>query len=448
MRPRPFLFCEGVVPMIEILWHGRGGQGAFTAARLLGAAGSLANGRYALAFPSFGPERRGAPMRAFTKVSDAPIGDRSAIHTADYVVYLDDTLFDDGWDAQLKPGGYALVNSTHGVGELQGMHPAAEGSTAHLMAIDANGISQEILGRPIPNTVFLGAIAALSDALTIEDVEEAIRQYMAPKLHEKNERIVRAAAQQVAKLRAAEVDAERGEGAGCAGTASGASGREAGSTGVAEAAGVAEVASDAAADAGATSADASSDASAAESVSKATDALVLAALAQPPRPACAIPTLRDGQPLPPERYARTTCYEAGYLVARNAGWRNLRPVIDQGHCAACRQCYMVCPDGAIYCAATLPDDAAANTASSDGRRAGKPLVCIDYDFCKGCGVCARACRFGAVLMVPEARALAVEEQARAQAQEGAQEQAGAQAHPSTVGASAQRTQEEGEVTAQ
>ena len=97
--------------MIEVLWHGRGGQGAFTAARLLGAAASMAEGTSALAFPSFGPERRGAPMRAFTKVSARPIGDRSAITRADYVIYLDDTLLAPGWESELKPGGIALVNS-------------------------------------------------------------------------------------------------------------------------------------------------------------------------------------------------------------------------------------------------------------------------------------------------------------------------------------------------
>ena len=80
--------------MLEFLWHGRGGQGAFTAARLLGAAYSLKNNNsYALAFPSFGPERRGAPIRSFTKLSDKYIGDRSEISKADYVVFLDDTLF-------------------------------------------------------------------------------------------------------------------------------------------------------------------------------------------------------------------------------------------------------------------------------------------------------------------------------------------------------------------
>ena len=97
--------------MIEVLWHGRGGQGAFTAARLLGAASSFADGSYALAFPSFGPERRGAPMRAFTKMSREPIGDRSAVNRANYVIYLDDTLLGEGWEDELLPDGKVIVNS-------------------------------------------------------------------------------------------------------------------------------------------------------------------------------------------------------------------------------------------------------------------------------------------------------------------------------------------------
>lgn len=171
--------------MIEVLWHGRGGQGAFTAARLLGAAASLADGRYALAFPSFGPERRGAPMRAFTKMDGAPIGDRSAIERADYVVYLDDTLLANGWEAELKPGGMVLVNSVRTF------------DNERIMALDADGISTDVLGRAIPNTVFLGALAALSDQVSVSDVEEAIRQYMPAKLHDKNIAIVREAHKQV-----------------------------------------------------------------------------------------------------------------------------------------------------------------------------------------------------------------------------------------------------------
>lgn len=129
------------VPIIEILWHGRGGQGAFTAARLLGAACSFADGRYALAFPSFGPERRGAPMRAFTKLDRKPVGDRSAVSQADIVIYLDNTLFGEGWEAELKEGGKVLVSTQETFDDPR------------VVSIDADGISAAILGRVIPNTV-------------------------------------------------------------------------------------------------------------------------------------------------------------------------------------------------------------------------------------------------------------------------------------------------------
>ena len=164
--------------MIEVLWHGRGGQGAFTAARLLGAAASLEEGAYALAFPSFGPERRGAPMRAFTKFSREPIGDRSAITRADFVVYLDETLLQPGWEHELKPGGRVLVNSCRQFDDRR------------IVAIDANGISTALLGRPIPNTVFLGALTVLCPAISEAAVKEAIAQYMPEKLHQKNWAVV------------------------------------------------------------------------------------------------------------------------------------------------------------------------------------------------------------------------------------------------------------------
>ena len=115
--------------MIEVLWHGRGGQGAFTAARLLGAAASLDDKRYALAFPSFGPERRGAPMRAFTKIDTVQIGDRSAVSKADFVIYLDGTLLAPDWERELKPGGICLVNT------------ADASDDPRLLAIDADGIT-------------------------------------------------------------------------------------------------------------------------------------------------------------------------------------------------------------------------------------------------------------------------------------------------------------------
>lgn len=174
--------------MIEVLWHGRGGQGAFTAARLLGAASAFEEGKYSLAFPSFGPERRGAPMRAFTKIDNSPIGDRSAVAKADFVVYLDDTLVGSDWDTELKPGAKVLVNSLKGFDDER------------IISIDANGISKEILGRPIPNTVFLGAILALSEGLSAEDIHRSIQEYMPAKLHAKNIAIVDAVVAEFAQL--------------------------------------------------------------------------------------------------------------------------------------------------------------------------------------------------------------------------------------------------------
>lgn len=164
--------------MIEVLWHGRGGQGAFTAAKLLGAAYCMDEGAFALAFPSFGPERRGAPIRAFTKMAREPIGDRSAIEQADYVVYLDDTLLPADPFAELKPGGTVVVNT---VRELD---------DPRFVAVDADGLSQAVLGRAIPNTALLGALSVLCGDIRRDDLAAAIRDYMPARLHEKNYQIL------------------------------------------------------------------------------------------------------------------------------------------------------------------------------------------------------------------------------------------------------------------
>ncbi len=167
--------------MLEVIWHARGGQGAFTAARCLGAAAALSAGAHALAFPTFGPERRGAPMRAFTKIAEAPIGDRSAVQRGGFVIYLDETLMTDGWEAELAPGGLVLLNTRRVVDDPR------------VVTVDADGISAAVLGRPIPNTVFLGAIPALCDAVNLEDIHAGILATMPAKLHERNLRIVDAA---------------------------------------------------------------------------------------------------------------------------------------------------------------------------------------------------------------------------------------------------------------
>lgn len=104
-----------------------------------------------------------------------------------------------------------------------------------------------------------------------------------------------------------------------------------------------------------------------------------------------IPTLHASD-LDPRVYARSTCFTAGHLVSTNAGWRNVRPVIVSEACTGCLECYLYCPDGALF--------------KTDGRAAAP--VAVDYDFCKGCGICARVCRFGALSMISEREAPSVD----------------------------------------
>ena len=144
--------------MTEIRWHGRGGLGAFTAARLLGCAVSLFEGKYALAFPSFGPERRGAPVFAFTRIDDKAITDRSEVVSCDCAVVLDDTLFGDPVKNGLKPGATVIINTTKDKSLF-----AIDG--VQVVTVDATGLALEILGRPITNVPLLGALIALPDGI-------------------------------------------------------------------------------------------------------------------------------------------------------------------------------------------------------------------------------------------------------------------------------------------
>lgn len=314
-------------------------------------------GRSALAFPSFGPERRGAPMRAFTKISDGPIGDRSACSQADFVVYLDDTLLGESWESELKPGGCVLVNSVR------------QFDDPRIMSLDADGLSAEVLGRPIPNTVLLGALARLCDAVSLDDVGKAIRASMAERLHEPNCAIA-AQAHALANGLLTEGEGDWDDGAGADSGAGG----------------VVEAASEAAARA--------IDQGEAESAKGPRANAPVSGSADVVRAEDVIPRLRNQLPDPdsldPASYARTTCFTAGHLVTKNAGWRSQRPVVDQVACTACRQCVQYCPDGAMFM-----------TAKADVE-----IAQVDLDFCKGCGICATVCRFGAIAMVPEHEAAA------------------------------------------
>ncbi|WP_297959749.1 2-oxoacid:acceptor oxidoreductase family protein [uncultured Ruminococcus sp.] len=171
--------------MFEIIWLGRGGQGAFTAAKLLGAAYTIdGDEKYALAFPSFGPERRGAPVRAFTKLDTKPVVDRSQTEKADYIVILDDTLYSPQLHELLKEGGRIIVNSKNDISDV--------------LTFDADSLAAQFR-LPTVNTVMLGLLAGLSGAVTADDAADAVRGYMPQKIQERNINALLGAVQEVAK---------------------------------------------------------------------------------------------------------------------------------------------------------------------------------------------------------------------------------------------------------
>ena len=172
--------------MKEIRWHGRGGQGGFTASRLLGIAASVHGGKHALAFPSFGPERRGAPVLAFTKIDDTKIHDRSELQNCDYVVVMDETLVNQQMKNGIKLGAIVVVNTNNS-------EQYTDLADFNVIGIDATSIALEILGKPITNTAMYGALVAASDIVTLDEAIESIKTEMKPSLAEKNIEIVKRA---------------------------------------------------------------------------------------------------------------------------------------------------------------------------------------------------------------------------------------------------------------
>lgn len=172
--------------MKEILWLGRGGQGAFTAAKLLGAAfSSKDENNYALAFPSFGPERRGAPVRAFTKLDSRSVSDRSETEKADYIIILDDTLYNESLKKLLKEDGRVIINSKAEYGKFS-------------LSVDADGVAEKFR-LPTVNTVMLGVLSAVSGIVSAEDISSAIDGYMPEKIRERNKQAVLAAYEEAVK---------------------------------------------------------------------------------------------------------------------------------------------------------------------------------------------------------------------------------------------------------
>ena len=168
--------------MIEIRWHGRGGQGAKTASLLLADA-AFNTGKYIQGFPEYGPERMGAPITAYNRISDTPIRVHSNIYDPDYVVVVDDTLLQ-GVDVTngLKENGAILINSNKTPEQLR---QYLNGYKGKIYTIDATRISLDCLKANFPNTAMLSAIIKITGIMTkdqlLTDMKESFKHKFAKK---------------------------------------------------------------------------------------------------------------------------------------------------------------------------------------------------------------------------------------------------------------------------
>jgi pyruvate ferredoxin oxidoreductase gamma subunit len=179
--------------MFSVRIHGRGGQGAVTAAELLSVA-AFEEGRHAQAFPTFGSERTGAPVVSFCRIDDRPIRLREPITEPDALVVQDPTLLHQvNLFAGLRPDGFLLVNTSRTLDELGLEDLVARLTATHVVAVPATEIAREHLGRPLPNAALLGAFAALTGQVTLTAVCDAIRGRFPGEVGQGNARAAEAA---------------------------------------------------------------------------------------------------------------------------------------------------------------------------------------------------------------------------------------------------------------
>ena len=162
-----------ITRLIEIRWHGRGGQGAVTSAELLAKA-AINEGKYAQAFPAFGPERRGAPVIAFDRIdSKEPIRERAEITDPDVVVVLDPTLLRVVDVASgLKDNGILVLNTQRTLQDIE----AEYGTKWQLALVDALKIARELLGVPIVNTTMLGALLKITGVVKPDSLVNPLKE--------------------------------------------------------------------------------------------------------------------------------------------------------------------------------------------------------------------------------------------------------------------------------
>ena len=184
--------------VVEIRWHGRGGQGAKTAATAVAEA-AIDEGKFSQGFPEYGPERMGAPIKGYTRISERPITDHSAIYFPDYVVVLDETLLDvvDVCE-NLSNEGAVIVNTSLSPEDLK---KKLGGPAAKVYTVDATQISIDEIGRPIPNTPMMGALLKVTGAVGLEavyhDIEKKFAAKFGAKIVEGNKSAIKRAYEEV-----------------------------------------------------------------------------------------------------------------------------------------------------------------------------------------------------------------------------------------------------------
>ena len=170
--------------IVEIRWHGRGGQGAKTAA-LLFADAALSEGKYIQAFPEYGPERMGAPVQSFNRISDEPITLHCGISNPKYVVVLDPTLMSSvDVLAGVPDDGMIVINTSKSPDEIRS---SLKNKKVKTFTVDASRIAKETMGRDIPNTPMLGAMAAATGLLNYERLLKDLEQKLSKKFASKKE---------------------------------------------------------------------------------------------------------------------------------------------------------------------------------------------------------------------------------------------------------------------
>lgn len=181
--------------ILEVRWHGRGGQGAWTASELLARA-AIAEGKHIQSFPEFGPERMGAPVTAFTRISTEPIQIHCAVYNPDVVAVLDPTLLKTVKVAEglNDDGGNIIVNSKESPSQMRRILGTDK---AKVWTVQATEISLRLLGMPITNTAMLGAVARVTGIVTLETIEQMIKQRFRTDVAEKNFAVVKDAYQEV-----------------------------------------------------------------------------------------------------------------------------------------------------------------------------------------------------------------------------------------------------------